>query len=436
LVLVSGVWPQVVLVGVLVLLNAAFAGSEMALVSLREGQLQRLEQRSETGAVLARLAREPNRFLATIQIGITLAGFLASAAAAVSLAEPLKDPLAFLGGAAEPIAIVLVTLVLAYATLVFGELAPKRIAMQRAERWGLFAARPLAAMATFTRPAVWLLSRSTDLAVRLVGADPSRQREDVTAEELRDLVATQIDFSLQQRRIIDGALEVSRRTLREILRPRPEVFVLDTTQPASTALRQLSSSGHSRAPVAPGRDLDAAVGFVHLRDLLDGGDRLVADVALALPVFPETVGVLEVLHELQTRHVQMAVVIDEHGSAAGIVTVEDLVEEIVGEIYDETDRDVLTVRREPDGSLLVPGRFPAHDLPDVGIDGIPQGQYATVAGLLLDQLGRLPDAPGDHVHIGGHTFEIVAVTGRTISTVRVTARPDDARRHEADRPTG
>src|SRR5918999_1353008 len=170
----NGLWPQLGLVVVLVLLNAAFAGSELALVSLREGQLRRLEQRSGTGAVLARLAREPNRFLATIQIGITLAGFLASAAAAVSLAEPLEEPLSFLGGAARPVAIVVVTLLLAYVTLVFGELAPKRVAMQRAESWALVAARPLSIMSLVTRPVVWMLSRSTDPALRPVGRHPGQ----------------------------------------------------------------------------------------------------------------------------------------------------------------------------------------------------------------------------------------------------------------------
>jgi len=137
----ADVWPQIVLVVVLVVINAAFAGTELALVSLREGQLQRLEAKSATGAVLARLARQPNQFLATIQIGITLAGFLASAAAAVSLAEPLEGSLDFLGGAAGPVSIVVVTLVLAYFTLVFGELAPKRLAMQKAERWGSWPVR-------------------------------------------------------------------------------------------------------------------------------------------------------------------------------------------------------------------------------------------------------------------------------------------------------
>src|SRR5918999_3542349 len=260
----NGLWPQLGLVVVLVLLNAAFAGSELALVSLRAGQLQRLEQRSGTGAVLARLAREPNRFLATIQIGITLAGFRASAAAAVSLAEPLEEPLSFLGGAAEPAAVIAVTLALAYVTLVFGELAPKRVAMQRAERWGLLAARPLAAMSTLTRPAVWLLSRSTDVAVRLMGGDPSRQREEVTEEELRDMVAVQRSFTDKQRLIIDGAFEISERTLHEVLRPRRDVFVLDADAPLRDALGQLAASGHSRAPIGIHGSLDDVIGVVHL----------------------------------------------------------------------------------------------------------------------------------------------------------------------------
>jgi putative hemolysin len=407
----SGHWAELALVLVLVLLNAAFAGTEMALVSLREGQLQQLEQRSSTGALVARLARDPNRFLATIQIGITLAGFLASAAAAVSLAEPLESPLDFLGAAARPVSIVIVTLVLSYVTLVVGELAPKRVAMQRAERWALLTA--------FTRPVVWLLSRSTDVVVRLMGGDPSVQREEVTEQELRELVGTQPTFTTKQRLIIDGAFEISGRTLAEVLRPRPDVVVLDSTWPARDALRVLVGSGHSRAPVAHGANLDEVVGVVHLRDLLDHGDRPVGDLAGELPAFPETAGVLDALHELQARRLQLALVVDEHGAAAGIVTVEDLLEELVGEIYDESDRDVVAVRREADGSLVMPGRFPVHDLEDLGVRDMPEGPYATVAGLVLDLLGRVPDGPGDRVTVAGRTIEVLAVDGRAISEVRV-----------------
>jgi putative hemolysin len=425
-------WVQIGLVCVLVLLNAAFAGTEMALVSLREGQLQQLEQRSSTGALVARLARDPNRFLATIQVGITLAGFLASAAAAVTLAEPLEDPLDFLGAAARPVSIVAVTLVLAYVTLVLGELAPKRVAMQRAERWALLAARPLAALSTFTRPVVWLLSHSTDVAVRLTGGDPSVRREEVTEQELRDLVDTQATFTPKQRLIIDGAFEISERTLDEVLRPRPDVFVLDAEEPAGEGLRALAASGHSRAPVAHDRNLDDVVGVVQLRDLLDQGTRPVGDLASELPAFPETAGVLDVLHELQVRRLQLALVVDEHGAAAGIVTVEDLLEELVGEIYDESDRDVVGVRREADGSLVMSGRFPVHDLVDVGVRDMPEGPYATVAGLVLDVLGRVPDRPGDRVAVGGRTIEVLAVDGRAITEVRVGPAPATAASDNGD----
>jgi putative hemolysin len=205
-------WVQLGVVLLLVIINAAFAGTELAMVSLREGQLQRLESRTSSWP----------RSLATIQIGITLAGFLASAAAAVSLAEPLEEPLGFLGAAAGPVSIVAVTLALSYVTLVLGELAPKRIAMQRAERWGLVMARPL-----------WAVS------------------------------------------LIDGAFEIADRTLGEILVPRRDVFVVDTEWSCQEALTLLAMSGHSRAPIAAGRNLDRVTGVVHLRQLQQGRRQMV-----------------------------------------------------------------------------------------------------------------------------------------------------------------
>lgn len=411
--------PQLGLVAVLVALNAAFAGTEMALVSLREGQLQRLEAEKGAGPVLARLAREPNRFLATIQVGITLAGLLASAAAAVSLAVPLEAPLSFLGSLAEPVAVTFVTLVLAYVTLVLGELAPKRLAMQRAERWGLVAARPLSAMTVITRPVVWLLSKSTDLVVRVLGGDPSRQREEVTEEELRELVAAQSSFTAKQRDIIDGAFEVSDRTLRRVLRPRRDVFVLDADEPTEQAIRNLAASSHSRAPVVAGGSLDEVLGVVHLRDLLARGGQTVGELASEVLALPESAAVLDALHELQVRRQQLAIVVNEHGATAGIVTVEDLIEELVGEIYDESDPDVLAVRPQADSSLVLPGTFPVHDLPDVGITGIPDGPYVTVAGLVLDRLGRIPTTPGDVVTIEDTTFEVTATAHRAITQLVV-----------------
>ncbi|MEP6298400.1 MAG: hemolysin family protein, partial [Ilumatobacter sp.] len=402
----SELWIQLGLVVVLVVINAAFAGTELAMVSLREGQLQRLEKHSATGALLARQARQPNQFLATIQIGITLAGFLASAAAAVSLAEPLEEPLGFLGGFAGPASIIVVTLLLSYMTLVFGELAPKRVAMQKAERWGLVMARPLAFLSKLTRPVVWLLSHSTDLAVRVMGGDPNVQREEVTEEELRDMVALQATFTPEQRQIIDGAFEIAERSLDEILVPRRDVFVIDASTSCRDALVQLAESGHSRAPVADGGSLDHVSGAVHLRQLLGREDAPVSTVVMDIPMFPESARALTTLREMQTLRVQLALVVDEHGGAAGIVTVEDLVEELVGEIYDETDPDLASVIWEDDGTIVLPGRFPIHDLPDIGVD-LPDGDYATVAGLFLELLGRIPVA-GDHATTAGWHLEVRA----------------------------
>lgn len=414
----SDVLPQIILVLVLVVINAAFAGTELALVSLREGQLQRLETRSATGALLARLARQPNQFFATIQIGITLAGFLASAFAAVSLAEPLEEPLSFLGAAARPVSIVVVTLLLSYVTLVLGELAPKRLAMQRAEQWGLVMARPLSVLSTVTRPVVWLLSHSTDLVVRLLGGDPDRQREEVTEDELREIVATQDMFTGEQRLIIDGAFEIAQRTLREVLMPRSDVFVIDVEWTCAEALDRLADSGHTRAPVAPDRSLDQVCGVVHLLQLLAGGDEIVSSVMSEAPVFPDAAAVLTTMRELQLRRAQMAVVFNERGSAAGIATMEDLVEELVGEIYDETDPDLTTARHEADGTHVLPGRFPVHDLAAAGID-LPEGKYATVAGLVLHHLGHIPEV-GDTLTVDDWTIEVRALDDYAIAEVALS----------------
>jgi putative hemolysin len=421
---VDGYGSQILLVVVLILANAAFSGSEMALISLRESQIQRLERTSRGGRVLARLSRDPNRFLATIQIGITLAGFLASATAAVSLAEPLIKPLSFLGTGARPASIVLVTIVLTFLTLVFGELAPKRIAMQRAEGWALIAARPLDWIATASRPVIWLLGKSTDLVVRVFGVDPRAGREEISAEEIRELVVAQRGFTAQQREIISGAFDITDRTVREILVPRRDVTTLPASATTEEAMRLLAESGHTRAPVVGEAGLDDTVGVVHLRDLL-GKEGTAADAARPAMLLPETLSVSEAMRQLRHQREQFALVIDERGAVDGIVTMEDLVEEVVGEIYDETDRDIEMVVHESEGVMLLPGSFPLHDLPDLGVDIHRLGDldYTTVAGLVLDRLGHIPTAPGESVKAPGFTVEVAEVTGRAITKVRLRLNP-------------
>jgi putative hemolysin len=295
-------------------------------------------------------------------------------------------------------------------------------------------ARPTAVLATITRPLVWLLSKSTDIVVKLAGGDPKVQREEVTEEELRDMVAIQPTFTPEQRQLIEGAFEVAERTLDEVLVPRSDVVVVDAEWSYSEAREALVASGHSRAPVATGRSLDHVIGVVHLRQLIgpDAGD--VSEIAIEVPVFPEAARVLTTLRELQVRRAQLAVVINEHGGAEGIVTVEDLVEELVGEIYDETDQDVIAVRHEPDGRIIVPGRFPIHDLPDIDVE-LPAGDYATVAGLVLEHLGRIPDV-GDRCDIDGWTLEVLAMRRHTIVEVGLTRRPEPVPGDESDDADG
>lgn len=407
---------QLALVSVLILLNAAFAGTEIALVSMREGQLQRLERRSSNGRLVARLARDPNRFLATIQIGITLAGFLASATAAVTLAEPLVDVLGFLGGAARPVAILLVTTVLTFFTLVLGELAPKRVALQRAERWALVAARPLSGMATLTRPVVWLLGAASDVVVRLSGGDPDRSREDVTAEEIRDLVVTTGAYSRAERRVITGALEATDRVLRQVVRPRTLVLALAEDTTAAEARTRLVEAGHTRAPVFRS-SIDDADRVVSLIDLVATTERVAVHAREALAL-PETLPVIDALRALQAQRQSLALVVNEYGGLDGIVTVEDLVEEFVGEIHDEYDRDVRDAVRHPDGSVTVVGHFPVHDLADLDVD-LPAGDYVTVAGLVQHRLSRLPEA-GDEMEVAGWRLRVLSVRGRALQQVRIT----------------
>ncbi|MFG1779073.1 hemolysin family protein [Micromonospora sp. NPDC049051] len=423
----QSIWTQLALVGVLVILNAVFAGSEMALVSLRDSQIQRLERTSRAGRVLARLAKDPNRFLATIQIGITLAGFLASAAAAVSLAKPLVPLLSPLGGAAETVAIVVVTLALTFVTLVFGELAPKRIAMQAAERWALLVARPLDLLASVTRPAVWALGATSDLVVRLVGLNPKHEPDEIGPDELRDIVSGNHGFTKEQRTIIAGAVEIADRQLRAVLVPRLQVFTLDSGTTAEAARLLLAATGHSRAPVVRHGGLDDAVGVIHLRDLVGvPDDRPVDECARPPMLLPDSLPVVDALRQFKAERQHIALVVDERGAVDGIVTLEDILEEIVGEIYDETDRDVLSVRTEPDGTLLLPGTFPVHDLTDLGVElpGRPGGDYTTIAGLVLASLGHIPTVAGESVVVDGWELEVTRIAHRAIAGVRLRRRAE------------
>jgi putative hemolysin len=403
-------WFDLVLVVILIGLNGMLAGAEMAYVTLRPSQLPTLERAGTTGRLASRLANDLPRLLSTVQVGITLAGLFASATAAVSIGEELAGPLEGLGGAAEPVSIAIVTLVLAYVTLVFGELVPKALARQRPMWWAPLLARPLSGLAVVFRPAVWLLAASTSAVVRLVGGDPAKAGDDITEEELREIVESTETMTAQQREIISGALELGTRRLYNILIPRRDVLALAVDISAEVALDSLVRGGHSKAPVY-GRNVDDIVGVVHLRDVVDATGE-VRDHLRPATALPESLGVLDALRALQAARSSLAIVVDEHGGFAGIVTVEDLLEEIVGEIYDEFDDDLRAPQVDESGSVLLPGGFPAHDLAEIGVNLEP-GDHATLAGVLLTAFGRVPEA-GDTIDIDGWHIRVESVAGRTV----------------------
>ena len=429
---------EIALVLVFVVVGGLFAAAEIAVVSLRPGQVGRLAASHRRGATLARLRENPTTFLSAVQIGITLAATLSSVFGAANFEEPLRDWLVGRGlaeGAARVLSLALVALVVTYVTLVLGELSPKRLALQRSEPIALVAAGPLDAIARATRPVIWLLGRSSDLVVRLLGGDPRAGREVVTEEELRDIVASNEELSVDERRLIAEVLDAGDRPVREIMVPRLDVSALDAGMTVEEALDVVEGQPHSRYPVVEG-GLDDAIGFVHVRDLFSAHARREPGTALRtlarpLPRVPDSRRALPALAEMRREGTHVALVVDEYGGGAGIVTLEDLIEELVGDITDEFDED--DGRREDDGTG---GPRP---LPDGPVDAqlrleefeeetgvlLPEGPYDTAAGWMLAALGRIP-VVGDTAAFGDVVLTVAEMRGRRVEQVTLerVALPD------------
>jgi putative hemolysin len=429
------IWASVVIVFVLVLLEGLFVAAEIALVSLREGQVRALAEKGRRGERVVDLISNPNRFLGTVQIGVTTTAILVSAFGEATLGHPLGRGAERLGlskGAADVVGFVIVVVLVSYVTILLGELVPKRLGLQRAEGTALFFGPPLDRFARMMRPVIWFLSKSTDVFVRLLGGDPSLSRELITEEELRDLVTAHEALSRDERALIDEVFEAGERQLREVMVPRTEVEFLDGQWSVTRAVKLAQSMPHSRFPVVRGSH-DEVVGFVHVRDLYapTGTARRglkVGDIAREVLMLPATKRVLPSLSEMRKSGDHLAVVVDEYGGTAGIVTLEDLIEELIGEIRDEYDVDDDEAKVLRGGDVEVDGLLNLDEFAEATGHELPEGPYETVAGCLMAKLGRLARM-GDAVEVDGVRLKVTKMDGRRVARVRMTvlapAEPHD-----------
>jgi putative hemolysin len=428
---VNDIWLSIAMVFAFVLIGGVFSGAEIALVSLRESQVRALSEQGRRGRAVQKLLEDPNRFLAAVQVGVTVAGFFSAAFGASTLAAPVADWLTGLGmreGLATTIGLVLVTIAISYVSLVVGELTPKRLALQRAEGFSLLVASPLNRIAAMSRPVIWLLSKSTNLLVRMLGGDPKMSGETITQEELRDLVTAHESLTSDERRLIGEVFRAGDREVREVMTPRTEVTFLDASMTASRAAKLVADSNWSRYPVV-GRDQDDVIGFVHVRDLFlpshpAGRAATVGDLARPVARLPGTARVLVALSEMRRGSQHLAIVADEYGGTDGIVTLEDLIEEVIGEIYDEYDEAVAPQARSlPGGPREVDGLLNLDDFYEVTRLRLPEGPYETAAGYVLAVLGRLPEVD-DTVEVEGRTIRVMELDGRRISRLLVGPPPE------------
>jgi len=414
----SQILGNIAVVLLLILLGSLFVAAEIALISLRESQIKQLALKGKRGARVAALTENPNRFLAAAQVGVTFCGFLSAALGAERLGIYVEPELVKLGlteGVAGLISLIGITIVIAYFSLVFGELVPKRLALFRTEAIALASAGIIDWLAKLFRPIIWLLSRSTDFVVRLFGLDPAEQRTQISEEELLDLVAGHAALSDEERDIVEEVFNASERQIHEVMVPRTEVDFMDASLTVGKAIGLAIDKAHSRYPVVRGSS-DEVIGFIHVRDLLDtslvtpGGK--IQELVRNIIFLPGTKGILPALTEMRKQGQHLAIVLDEYGGTDGIITLEDLVECLIGDIRDEYDDHEQEIAHEArTNDFEIDGLTSLEDLlDDAGID-VPEGPYETASGFVMHFLGRIP-VENDVVSVNGLRITVLSMEGK------------------------
>jgi putative hemolysin len=421
---------EVVIVFLLVLANGVFSGAEIAVVALRKARIQELAAEGHGGAraVLA-LRRNPERFLATVQVGITVVSAAAAAFGGASIAARLAPVLAQVKGLeerAESLALAIVIAGVSFASIIIGELVPKSLALRGAERYALLIARPILALAWIARPVVWLLSRSANVLLRPFGDKTTFTETRHSAEELQELVeeATK-DGTIppEAAEIASRALDLRDLTAADVMVPRQRVVMLPRNAQREEIRQVLLEHKHSRLPVHDG-GVDNVVGYITIKDVLALAwerELVVLEDLIRPPFFvPESKPVVSLMNEMRAQRVPFGIVVDEHGGLAGIVTLEDLVEELVGDLVSEhVRRSPETVRVEPGGSAVVGGMTPIREVNRaLGIE-LPDDDWNTIAGLCLALAGRFPEPGATFTTSDGIVLEVLDVSARRIRSVRV-----------------
>ncbi len=420
---------------ILILVNGYFSASEMALVNARRVVLQKEADEGSKGAQTAiELSLDSDRFLATIQVAITLVGFFASAAAATNLSDPLAQWLSsfgigWLAFIAPGISPVIITLIVSYFSIVLGELVPKRIALSDAERVSMFVAGPLKVFQTIAGPIVRFTAASANLVAKILHIKSADERQDISEEEIRYMVADNGELEEEEKRMIHEVMDLGDTVAEEVMTPRVDMIMVSDDETVKQAIDRMRGTGYSRLPVFHDNH-DSIIGIVRYKDLInplleDQEDDLVKNYIAEVDFIPETKSLLPLLNEMQTNRQQIVIVVDEYGGTAGLITIEDIVEEIVGEIIDETDvseREYVTAVSET--QWLIDGACPCEDVVELGLPVEISDDYETVAGWLMDALDCVPQL-GDCYKTQGYVFKIQKMRRRRISLINVEKCMDE-----------